>query len=389
MRIIGVRLHELHIPFVLEFTHGMASRSACDSIIVEARTDTGKGFGEAIVRDYVSGELSGGTGEGATPGGSTRLAAAAAAVRKLASPLIGIDSSWADIRAFLEQAQADANELPILCGLEGAVLDCMCRETGNDVYDLLEMLPSPEMRYGGTLPILPEKAAKRFLGLFKSFRLSNARVKLGRDPAYADMILGMARAAFGNEFDLRVDANACWSFEDAMAHLPLLRKHGIILIEEPFGRGREENLRFKDEPRARGFRLAADESALTVQDVEEMARDGTFDMVNVRLAKNGGLLRALRMARTARDGGLKFQIGCHVGETGILSAIGRVAVSLCPDAVYADGSYDSFILSDNITTQNYTFAAGGLAKIVRGRRMGHEVDEKKLEEYGNGKCECF
>ena len=68
-------------------------------------------------------------------------------------------------------------------------------------------------------------------------------------------------------------------------------------------------------------------------------------MINLRLSKNGGLLKVLKMAEIAEKRGLQYQIGCHVGETGILSALGRVAASILPKAVYVDGSYDSYLLS--------------------------------------------
>jgi muconate cycloisomerase len=95
------------------------------------------------------------------------------------------------------------------------------------------------------------------------------------------------------------------------------------------------------------------------------------------------------MRTAARQVGLDLQAGCHVGETGILSAIGRAAASLMPDAVYVDGSYDGYILSGNITTESFTFGRGGKAPVLRGHRLGYEVDESKLKEYALGQCTCL
>ena len=368
----------------MEVSHGMASRSACDSFIVEIGSDSGKGFGEALVRDYVSGSL----GEDAEH--PDRLGIAAGIVRRLAARLLERTISWTDLRAWLEDAEVENHELPLLCGLEGALLDCACREAETDIYGLLGFSPaSHEVIYGGTLPILPIETSKKFIGLFKSFGLPNVRVKLDGNPSYAESILGIVRGAFGDGFDVRVDANACWSYADALGMLPLLRKFGVRIIEEPFGRNEEDNRRFAREPAAREFTLAADESALTVDDVRAIAADGTFGLINIRLAKNGGLLRALAMRDAARERGLGIQAGCHVGETGILSAEGRVAASLMPDALYVDGSYDGYILSGNITTENYTFGHGGKAPVVSGRRLGYTVDEAMLKEFENGQRTCL
>jgi L-alanine-DL-glutamate epimerase-like enolase superfamily enzyme len=384
MKILDARLFSIHIPFTLEITHGMASRFACDSFILRITTDAGPGYGEALVRDYVSGGL----GESADV--QDRLAVAAGMLRTLASPLASREMSWADLRSFLETLPAKPHELPLLCGLEGALLDCACRAEGADIHALLGLAPARgEIAYGGTLPILPPEARKKFVGLFQKHGLPNLRVKLGRDLAYAGETLAMVRGAFGPGYDVRVDANASWSYEDALAMLPVLREHGVRLIEEPFGRDREENLRFVRDPAAAGFQLAADESALTPQDVSAPEFRRTFRLVNIRRAKNGGILRALRMRDAARAGGLDIQLGCHVGETGILSALGRTAASLLPDARYVDGSYDGYILSGNVTTESFTFGTGGRAPVITGNGCGYDVDEAKLEEYANGQLACF
>jgi hypothetical protein len=70
-----------------------------------------------------------------------------------------------------------------------------------------------------------------------------------------------------------------------------------------------------------------------------------------------------------------------VGETGILSALGRLTASLLPHAVYLEGGYDDVLLAGNVTTQSFGFGLGGKAEIVRGRGVGFEVDERKLGEF--------
>ncbi|MGC9312317.1 MAG: hypothetical protein ACP5IA_06455, partial [Sediminispirochaetaceae bacterium] len=55
MNDLHIRLHFLSIPFKLTFTHSQAKRSDCDSIIVEVDDGSHRGFGEAILREYVNG----------------------------------------------------------------------------------------------------------------------------------------------------------------------------------------------------------------------------------------------------------------------------------------------------------------------------------------------
>ncbi len=383
MRILSIRIHQLRIPFTFELAHSMASRAFSDSLIVEVRTENASGFGEAVVRDYVSGRLSDGDASE-----EARLGAAADIVARLALPMRGLALGWDGIRALLETAEAEPRELPILCGLEGAILDAACREENADVYDLLGLKPArTEMRYGVTVPFITPGTRDMLKHLLAHYGPPDVRVKVGSDPAYADDVLGMVRGVLGPACDMRVDVNAGWSWDGALAHIPILRKHGVRLVEEPFGRNREENLRFMRGP-ASGFTLVADESALTPEDTARLGAEGAFSMVNIRLAKNGGLLRALRMADAARKNRLSLQVGCHVGETGILSATGRVLASLLPDAAYLDGSYDGIILAGNVTEESITFGPSGRVKAGKGRGPGYRVSREYLDRYTSSTADC-
>jgi muconate cycloisomerase len=108
-------------------------------------------------------------------------------------------------------------------------------------------------------------------------------------------------------------------------------------------------------------------------------------MLNLRLSKNGGLFRVLSLAREADASGLAYQLGCMVGETGILSALGRMTASLLPRAVYLEGGYDDVLLAGNVTTRSFGFGPGGRAEIVRGRGIGYEVDEQALAKFSRAR----
>ena len=56
-RIEKAEIYASKIPFKMGFTHAMASRSFSDSLILKIEGQGKRGFGEAIVRDYVSGEI--------------------------------------------------------------------------------------------------------------------------------------------------------------------------------------------------------------------------------------------------------------------------------------------------------------------------------------------
>ena len=130
--------------------------------------------------------------------------------------------------------------------------------------------------------------------------------------------------------------------------------------------------------------LMADELACSLRDVERIIKEGNYKMINVRLSKCGGFRRSLRIIDHLRMNGLSFQIGCQLGESGILSAAGRALSLLCNDAKYYDGSYDRFMLKENIITQDVSFGLGGKAGPLDGYGLGVEINMESLMSLSNG-----
>jgi L-Ala-D/L-Glu epimerase len=67
-----------------------------------------------------------------------------------------------------------------------------------------------------------------------------------------------------------------------------------------------------------------------------------------------------------------------LGESGVLSAAGRVLSLVSKDALYHDGSYDEFLLKENVTTQNVSFGLGGKAGSLGGVGLGITVKKESL-----------
>ena len=192
----------------------------------------------------------------------------------------------------------------------------------------------------------------------------------------------------GSSFDIRVDANSSWTVGEAPKLLEVCSRYGVRVIEQPFNASitrEEEVLR---EALAAGFQIMADEGALTAADIRRLASQGTCSSVNLRLSKNGGLSRVLLLSEEAKAHGLAYQLGCMVGETGILSALGRAAASLLAAPLYVEGSYDDQLLTDNITTRSLGFGERGRAAIMRNQGLGYEVSREKLAALSVARVPC-
>ncbi len=193
---------------------------------------------------------------------------------------------------------------------------------------------------GGTLPTvvtLPvgepaevvEAARARVAEGFGALKL-----KVGTDP---DLDLARVRAAREGAPDasLRLDANQGWDCKDAVRVIRAVEDAGLLveLVEQPVPR--------RDVPGLAHVRkhvetpIMADESVFDLDDLVEVIRHDAADLVNLKLAKAGGLTSALELARVARLHGLGVTVGCmlesHVGVRAAAALAVAVDVDVVPD----------------------------------------------------------
>jgi len=83
----------------------------------------------------------------------------------------------------------------------------------------------------------------------------------------------------------------------------------------------------------------------------------------------------------AREAGLGYQMGCHPGESGILSAAGRHFASTVRDIRYREGSYDRHLLKELITHEDITFGYGGRAPALTGPGLGVTIRHDVLARH--------
>lgn len=138
---------------------------------------------------------------------------------------------------------------------------------------------------------------------------------------------------------LRVDANAGWSFEDALYNIRAMENLDLEMIEQPLGV--HEIAAMGDLQKITSIPLVADESVRTLADIEKLAEAGIAG-VNLKLMKAGGLTPTLRMLNYARELGLKIMLGCMV-ET----SLGTTAMAhLCGLAEWIDLDAPLLIAND-------------------------------------------
>ncbi len=156
-----------------------------------------------------------------------------------------------------------------------------------------------------------------------------------------------------------------------------LKPYSIACLEQPLP---HEQLGFYRELRQTlQVPIMLDESLTSWIDVQQALQHDACDYFNLRISKCGGMIRCWRMAAFAQRQGVGYQLGCHPGETGVLSAAGRHWAQGLRGIRFLEGSYDRHLLRENIIRENVTFGFGGIASPITKPGLGVTVDKARVE----------
>jgi muconate cycloisomerase len=212
--------------------------------------------------------------------------------------------------------------------------------------------------------------------LFRLHGFHQTKVKVGTEGISDAESLARIRKILPN-IDIRIDANEAWKCSELESTLSPLLPFKISSLEQPVLHedvGGLAELRGKIE-----VDLMLDESLCSLIDARRAIEFGLCDLFNIRISKCGGFLNSLKLAAVAKQAGLGYQLGCQVGETGILSAAGRHFATSVADIRYVEGSYDQYLVRERLTVENLTFKRKGLAPAITKPGLGITIDEQALQ----------
>lgn len=166
------------------------------------------------------------------------------------------------------------------------------------------------------------------------------KLKVGTDAETDVRRVRAARDGAGPEVALRVDANTAWDAHTAVEVVRALEDAdlGVQLLEQP---GPPRDLVAMAFVRARvETPIMADESVFDLHDLIEVLRHEAADLVNIKLAKAGGITPALALAAAARHHGLGVSIGCMLeGPVGVTAGFALAATTGFEVAPDLDGAW--------------------------------------------------
>ena len=111
--------------------------------------------------------------------------------------------------------------------------------------------------------------------------------------------------------------------------------------------------------------LCGDESICSIQDLERAAREHAFRAVNIRIAKNGGLLESLRIYRRAIEAGFEVQLGALVGETSVLAHAGLHFAAVADSLRHYEGCFGTYLIKWDVIQPSLTFSRRGYVALGR------------------------
>lgn len=369
MLIDKVNVYRVVLPFKGDFSISRLKGLSSNHVVVEVVADQGKirGYGDAVPVEFVTGE---------TPESAIKSAELLLLKGSFPWNLNDVSQIW----DFVDGTPDGMEQNAALCAIEMALLDALGKGEGRP---MIEYFPkdfyTDRVYYGASVTLGSKERVLEICRLIKGLGINHLRIKMDGDFEQNRYVTETVRSIFGEECELRIDPNGVWDRDLAFRHLSLIKDYRVKVVEEPMMREAPGFVEFAGAVRSEGAILMACESAPTLDHVKRIIKEGYFQSVNVKLSRSGGFRRALGIIEHLREKGLSFQIGCTVGESGLLSAAGRALCLLCGDAVTCDGSYDEFILKENITNENVSFGPGGEAGPLNGPGLGVEVSTRSLE----------
>jgi L-Ala-D/L-Glu epimerase len=288
------------------FVISRSARDTEDVVVVELRHSGVSGFGEAQPIDRYD-----------------ESAETAQAYVEEHAELLG-DDPFA-LEEVMERLPA--RELAARAAIDAALHDLQGKLLGQPVWRLLGLRRAGPPTSWTVWLGDPDDMARRAEKALDRFR--RLKLKLGGGDGLDVERVRAVHAVAG--VPLQVDVNEGWSLDEAIEALGGLAELGVDYCEQPLPAGDPGGPELK---RRSPLPIYVDEDCHTLADVAGCVERAHG--INVKLAKSGGILEAVRMVHAARALGLGCMLGCMV-ESGLGIAAGAHIASLF-DHIDLDGN---------------------------------------------------
>ncbi|ADB58455.1 mandelate racemase/muconate lactonizing enzyme family protein [Archaeoglobus profundus] len=359
MRIKSVEVIPLNIPLVEPFEIAIGKFSFAENVLIKVQLEDGTvGYGEVSSSGIITGDIQ-----------STAID-----IVKYISPAL-VGESIERYRYLIKKLRSIIKFHPgTFAGLENAILDAYTNYIGVPLYKFLGGA-SYEIESDVTLSITtPEKATETALSYFeKGYHIF--KLKVGKDfDEDLKRVLAVSEAV--PDCEIRVDANQGYTPKEAVRFINKLysKDVNITLFEQPVYWKDIQGLKFVTDHSP--VPVAADETVFTATDAFNVARERVVDVINIKLAKCGGVLEALDIIAVAKASGLELMIGCMVESNIGLAPSVHLA---CGTGEFSYIDLDSYLFLKELPLKG-GFEVDGPRLIVKNIKKGLGIEESKKEK---------
>jgi L-Ala-D/L-Glu epimerase len=328
MKIASVLIDDLDLVPVVPLVVSYGTFDTLDYVLLTLTADDGTvGYGEGAVDFDVTGE--------------TRQDVKAA-LSTLSADLMGADPF--DIEAIMGHAEKASPASPTAwAALDMALFDLMGKSLGVPVYRLLGGMSKRSIGFYPVIPLDDPVVMAGYADGFYRGGFREIKVKIGTNPDEdAERVRLISAAAPGTR--LLLDVNQGWkNAPTAVAALERLRAYPIRWVEQPTAA--RDMAALAEVKRHSPFPIMVDEGCLSPEDALAVVSLKAADIINIKLMKSGGLLRATKIYAIAEAAGLPTIVGSML-ESSLGSAAGMQLVAAKPGIIACEAIGPAFLKRD-------------------------------------------
>ena len=333
---IQIDVQPLKVKLKSTFRHAGAERNEGSSVWVRAKRGKISGYGEGCPRSYAAGD---------------DMISSVQWVRENFSAGAVSFHALDDVIKWMENNVTLIDRYPSAwCALEIALLDLFSKEQNCSVEAMLGI--NKFKRHGRYTAVLGDDGKRKYTAILNQYLIrgfSDFKIKISgnleQDREKIAVLYDLCEQHGVSNPRIRLDANNLWKnrVNEAIAHLKAL-EGPIFAVEEPVGPGDAAGI--SRVSTVSGLPVILDESLCTLKILSQFKNlPGKF-IANIKVSRVGGIIRALRLIDAVIKLGWPVIVGCHVGETSLLTRAALIPADVAGGNLVAqEGAYGDYLMN--------------------------------------------
>ena len=227
------------------------------------------------------------------------------------------------------------------------------------------------------IPVIEERAAKGFHTFMLKMGAATALEEARR--------VQTLEARYGDRIKFIADANQGWTVSQSQEFISHVRGSKLLFLEQPVDKHDIDGMATLSQ--SKEVALSADESLQGLAEAARIACVGAAQIFSIKSSKNGGPLRAQRIAAVAKAFGIRCYMNSML-EFGITQAASLHHAVTIDNLVDAGHAFMSTLRFAEDPTNFSTFVRDGTVHFNRDFGLGLQVDEDHVRRMTITSADC-